>query len=111
MTFEEAYRAWRSQPFPSGSHDDQIDDIHAQLAYVDAVVADVVIPFVESGRDVSVKLDVAALLNELSSRIAAHDETVSARLDGRLAEYQHYCDLLRSVYELAPKEVWDFTPP
>jgi hypothetical protein len=57
--FQEAYAAWRLQPFPSGSTNDEIDELHADLALVDSCVAETVLPFVERGEHVSPGVDVA----------------------------------------------------
>jgi type I site-specific restriction endonuclease len=44
MSETDAYARWRNEPFPSGS---TTDEVHADLAYWDAMVADTVIPIVD----------------------------------------------------------------
>jgi len=47
--FEAAVATWRSQPFPSGSINDALDELHADLVLADTWVAEAVIPFVDHG--------------------------------------------------------------
>jgi hypothetical protein len=56
--FEERYAAWRARPFPDGSATDAIDELHADLAGIDAVVAETVVPFVKHGTYNPAKIDV-----------------------------------------------------
>ena len=94
--FEDAYIAWRNQPFPPGSADDSLDELHADLALADAWVADSVIPYVERGIFQPAQLDVIGELGKL------RDRAVELRPgeDPSLSDaYRDYSDLLVRVYE------------
>ena len=96
---EDACKRWRSTPFPAGSPRDELDELHAQLAYVDAMVAESVIPFM-AGRGHSPIPQQAS--DELVHVIAA-----AARLagdpdpetSGPAAAYGEYAGTLRDVAE------------
>jgi hypothetical protein len=100
-TFDEAFDAWRRAKFPDGSPNDDVDDIHAVLAQLDAFVADEVIPLHE-GRTIQYRL--ASMLGDLSdlqARIGALHDSAGPRDKAKLKEYADYCRLLQDVYALA----------
>lgn len=91
MASDTAYGRWRGLAFPPGSASEQVDELHADLAYWDSMVADTVIPVAERGQpyDPGV-LDLEAGLRALADRIAAVSVTASgydAALLGRYADY------------------------
>jgi hypothetical protein len=47
--FEEAVSLWRERSFPAGSEDDDLDELHADIALADSWIADAVIPYVDAG--------------------------------------------------------------
>lgn len=97
--FEDAYIAWRNQPFPSGSGDDSLDELHADLALADSWVADSVIPYVERGIFQPAQLDVIGELGKLRGR-ALELRAGGGREDPALYDaYRDYADLLVRVYE------------
>lgn len=48
--FEDAYAAWRHLPMPPGGPWDDIDDLHADMAFFDSMVANEVVPWGDDGR-------------------------------------------------------------
>jgi len=99
IEFEEAYSDWRRQPFPTGSHLDALDELHADLALAHAWVAESVIPFIERGRVIPAKVDVIGTLREIRGRSAELAETLGGD-ESRLAkDYVVYAHLLELVYE------------
>jgi hypothetical protein len=88
----DAYAAWRRQPFPHGSADGVVDELHADLALADSWVAESVIPFVERARFMPAGPDV---LHELRKM---HDRAAALRDPARATEYLTYIALLSDVY-------------
>jgi hypothetical protein len=105
MGLERAYSRWRDQPFPRGSSNDALDELHADLALVDTWVAEALIPLVEHGMYRPIQVDPIQKLEEI--RDSATELGKSAPADEkRLArEYVEYADLLRRVYEQFLKKV------
>jgi hypothetical protein len=96
MGFTEAYTAWRSLPFPPGSTEDTLDELHADLALADTWVADSVIPYVERGIYEPAQVDVLDTLRTLRNRAGAlRDRGPDPGLAGR---YIKYVDVLLRVY-------------
>jgi hypothetical protein len=78
MSENDAYARWRNEPFPSGSTTDEVDEVHGDLAYWDAMVADTVIPIVENGAAYnSGVLDIEFGLSQLNARTLALRERSS----------------------------------
>jgi len=92
-TLPHAYYAWRREPFPHGGSDEQVDELHADLALADSWVAESVIPFVERGQFLPAQVDVVQGLRLLRERAAAH------RSPDRAMEYLKYVELLSDVYD------------
>jgi hypothetical protein len=67
--WDETLRRWRSAAFPRGSHLDGVDELHAELAYWDAMVADAAIPLDKGQRVPGGFLDVKAGLAELRMKL------------------------------------------
>jgi hypothetical protein len=99
-SFEDDVAAWRACPFPPGSRDDSIDELHADLVLADTWVAETVIPYLTSGIYVPAKVDVIRELRKLRrralelSRRSTHQEE-----RGLTDSYRYYIDLLRRVYQ------------
>ena len=97
----EEYEAWRRMPFPTGSSNDDIDELHAELATWDAFVAEAVIPM-ERGRPYDPGIhDQAAEIRHLRSRIEALTPTVAGEDRESLVAYREYCDSLMAVIAAA----------
>lgn len=96
--FEEAYARWREAPFPRGSTNDLVGDLHADLAMLDAFVADEVIPLREGAVIRPGAVDIAKELDGLCSRIRSLAAIVEAEQQAKLGEYAEYCALLEEVY-------------
>lgn len=98
MTRDAAYSRWRGMSFPPGSAADQVDELHAELAYWDAMVAEAVIPVVADGRpyDPGV-LDLDAGLRALAERIAMVSATARGDEAALLRQYADYAEALTAA--------------
>jgi hypothetical protein len=98
MKSDAAYSRWRGLSFPPGSATDQVDELHAELAYWDAMVADTVIPVVADGRpyDPGV-LGLGAGLRALAERIAMVLATARGDEAALLRQYADYAQALTAV--------------
>lgn len=75
-----------------------MDQLHADLVLVDAIVADDVIP-IHSGEDhVEGAIDIPERLEEIRDRIRSLAGHVGPEDRARLLRYSVYCDLLNDVY-------------
>jgi hypothetical protein len=97
--FEDAYIAWRNQPFPPGSADDALDELHADLALADTWVAGSVIPYVERGLFQPAHLDVIEELGKLRNRAVELRTRRGEESPSLPDSYRDYADLLLRVYE------------
>jgi hypothetical protein len=89
----ECYDLLRQEPFPTGGRDDDLDELHADLALADSWVAESVIPFVERGSFAPAKVDVLQALRTMREQARGLRDP-----DARSA-YLRYIDLLSRVYE------------
>ena len=98
-TFLDAYAEWRNRPFPPGSTDDLLDELHADLALTDTWVAESVVPYVERRVYQPAKADVIGTLGSLCRR--AVELGVGRRIeDAQVTEsYRDYAELLMRVYQ------------
>jgi hypothetical protein len=96
--FNRAYAAWSSVPIRGGAKTDAIDELHAELAYVDHLVAASVIPFA-NGKSWDVgAVEVVGQLDALDAKIEDALRTVDED-DRELAEgYRRYAALMRDVF-------------
>jgi len=46
---EKVFFEWLSTPFPQGSENDVLDELHADLAFADSMVASTLMPFIRRG--------------------------------------------------------------
>lgn len=97
-TFNASVAAWRRAAFPVGSKNDELDEIHADLALIDTWVAGSVLPYVDT--------DVwePAVPNVLGALDSLERHVHGVHLDGEnhvqvANRYLAYAGLLRSVYE------------
>jgi hypothetical protein len=99
-SFERAFRAWREAPFPEGSENDLVDELHAELAQLDAFVADAVIPASEGLPIGTSVLDIGSELRRFVERADAlqHLDTGDRFA---LRDYIRYATMLRDVYDSA----------
>jgi hypothetical protein len=98
-TFADRYAVWRNRPFPAGSADDSVDELHADLALVDSWVAESVVPFVERGLYRPAGVDVIGELWRLRAR-ATELAGTRGQDDATLAgSYTSYLDLLIDLYD------------
>ncbi len=75
-----------------------IDELHAQLAQVDAFVADDVVPIANGRTLLPGAVNVLKELAELRSRIRQLAVNADAERRGKLEQYDEYCGLLQDVY-------------
>jgi hypothetical protein len=90
---------WRALPFPEASPEDFVDEIHKDLAYWDAMVADTIVPVMERGaRHDSGMLDLEAGLTALGGKISAAiaGSDSSAGVD-RVRDYDAYLATLSAA--------------
>jgi hypothetical protein len=102
--FDETYRRWRDAPFPHGSTNDPVGELHAELAQWDAFVADEVIPVAEglahkpgigSAYDIENEIELLrTAIDELANSVGPDDQAL-------LRQYDDYCSLLTEVYSQA----------
>jgi len=96
--FLAAYRAWSEASFPSGSHRDDLNDLHGDLHVIDEWVLATVYPFAEHGTIVPIRVDIEAGLRDLRSRLVDLRDKLSGD-DALLAnQYLAYVEALAAVY-------------
>lgn len=105
--FSTAYALWRSEPFPSGSTRDDLDELHADLALVDVWVADTVVPYAERGvvvppAGVDIHQAIAGLAERLEGISRDETDAVSA---GEIAAYSRYLTLTSDVLAAYERDV------
>jgi hypothetical protein len=96
---ERAYIAWRQHPLPPCSSDDELHEVHTDLALVDTWVAEVVVPFVEQRRYAFTTVDIDGALRGIRERA---DAAAASGADGDAelaARYRAYADCLKALYE------------
>jgi hypothetical protein len=98
ISFEQAYAKWRALPFPPGSTHDDIDELHADLVLIDDWVAEAVIPFVENGLKLAIKVDVVGGLQRLRDGLKPLVKAGAADDKELIRRYLEYTDALEDVY-------------
>jgi hypothetical protein len=93
-----ANSAWRAQPFPKGSDNDALDEIHAELATWDTWIASVLLPYIDEGRIARDQVDVAAELKSLASRAAILARGLRGEQLKSASAYRAYVHLLMRAY-------------
>jgi hypothetical protein len=96
---EEACNRWRATSFPKGSLDDELDELHAQLAYVDAMIADSAIPFLAGSRYDPIPAQASDELEHVLSRASTLAQLSNPEISNTALEYRQYAALLRDVNE------------
>jgi hypothetical protein len=95
--FEQLAQRWKVIPFPAGSQNDELDDLHARLVLADTWLADSVLPYL---RDRTWARPVVDVVGELEAIISASRHFTSASTSEGLlaAEYRNYADVLMQLY-------------
>lgn len=94
----DALHHWRNAPFPEGSDDDAVDEVHAQVAQWDALVADLAIPL-ERGQLVPAPvIDLRSGIAETLLAVQGLAELAGAGA-AKLRSYAAYCELLLAVLD------------
>lgn len=88
---------WLGTPFPPGSANDVLDEIHAELVTVDTLIAGIVLTYRDTGDWISPVLDVMGELSRLREAILAAQEAASEDKNV-IVSYIDYVDLLTAVY-------------
>lgn len=102
-SFQAAYDRWQAAQFPKGSRDEDLDDVHSDLAYLDSVVADCAIPYVTDGRAAQVPGPVVAQLAEIVERSAQLEKHGDPDTAPTAADYRAYAQLLQAVVAGLPQ--------
>lgn len=97
-----AYDAWRALAFPKGSAVDEIDEVHADLAYWDAITFETIGPLAENSirYDPGVldfRVELPALRERLLAMRGRYHDAEAAVLDG----YVRYADAPVAVNDWA----------
>jgi hypothetical protein len=103
--FATAYATWRSMPFPDGGASDATGDVHGELAAADAIIAEMVIPFVKRRVVTKAAIDVPQRLRDVLLQARAL-KRVAVPGDAQLADrYCEYAEALIEVYGAFEREV------
>lgn len=94
--FGDIITAWREASFPPGSDNDQLDEVHADLALFDTWVAAAVLPYLHSLVWEPVVPDVFAALDRLEQSLGELELDAGDR--ERANSYAAYALLLRRAY-------------
>ncbi|MCU1362891.1 MAG: hypothetical protein JWM55_719, partial [Acidimicrobiaceae bacterium] len=97
--FRDLVSRWRDQPFPPGSSDESIDELHSELALADSWVADSVIPYIERGVRIPGKVDVVGKLRELQTRAMELARGSDASSQPVLQDYLRRIEILTQIYQ------------
>jgi hypothetical protein len=100
-----AYERWRRTPLPSGTLNEEVDELHADLAMWDAFVADAVIPMADGRQYDPGVHDQAAEVENLRQRIEVVMREAVAEDREQLRLYREYCDLLQAVISVAAEGI------
>jgi hypothetical protein len=99
-----AYSDWRNATFPPGSSRDDVDEAHAELATLDYWVADNVVPFLENGIRVPLKVDIEGGIQRLLLRLRDLKDSSDNETRERVESYSHYLQLLDAVLRAYQQE-------
>jgi hypothetical protein len=103
-SFQAAYDRWQRAQFPKGSRNEDLDDLHGDLAYIDSVVADAAIPYATEGRAAQVPQPVVDQLNALVERSGELEKDGDPDVAHVAGTYREYGELLQSVIAELPHE-------
>ena len=99
VEFGIVYDEWRAEPFPGGSAQDDLDELHARLATVDSWVAETVIPYVENDLYEPARVDVLGELIDICSELDRLRESFDESELKVARTYVGYADRLTQVYD------------
>jgi len=94
---EQECARWRAMPFPEGSVADLLDEIHAKLAYVDAMVAETAIPLLDHGRYTSMPEQAFRELDEVLRDSTALEQDPADEVAQLATSYRKYAESLRVI--------------
>jgi len=88
---------WQKLGFPKGSRDEELDEIHADLALCDSWVAESLVPYLRTGRWTPAIPNVLQTLDDIIARLNQRQKQVYDR--ALIDQYLRYAMLLRAVYK------------
>ncbi|GAA1753285.1 hypothetical protein [Agromyces humatus] len=88
---------WRDAPFPPGSNNDQLDELHADLALIDTWVAESLLPYLHSRTWEPAVPDVFGALDQLERSLGQLELGPEDRQQS--GRYLEYALLLRGAYD------------
>lgn len=92
----DVWKKWRETPFPEWDGSD-LGELRPDLAYLDYLVADTVIPYVEDGKPFTPPTDVISRLSVIEKTLLTADATPEVH---KLLEY---VALLKEVFAIVSK--------
>jgi hypothetical protein len=93
------------EPFPAGSANDEIDEVHAELVTVDMLVADLVMPYLVHGRVFTDRVGIGAALEHMRQRLNELRLSSSPVETTVLERYSAYAQLLEDVFSAFQIEI------
>lgn len=97
VQLSDAYERWQAQPFPPGSELDELDELHAELGYADAMLAECAIPFVTEGRYTPMPTQALQELDHVIERSRVLESDAVPETARTAAAYRVYAELLKAV--------------
>lgn len=95
--FRELVVGWQGSVFPKGSPDEELDEIHADLALCDSWIAESLLPYLRTGKWVPAIPDVLQVLDDIVDRLNRQQEQRNDLV--LIDQYTQYASLLRAVYK------------
>jgi hypothetical protein len=105
IDFVTASSKWMDEPFPAGSANDEIDEVHAELVMVDTWVADLVMPYLMHGRVFTDRVGVGAPLEQMRKRLNELRLSSSPVETTVLERYSAYAQLLEDLFSAFQVEI------
>lgn len=92
------YREWRDCPFPKGSSNDALDELHSDLALIDSWIVEELVPYFEDGAVWLSKVDVMDALGRIEARLEGLSYLEGSIEMKLVSEYGEYANLLHRLY-------------
>jgi hypothetical protein len=109
--FGAARQAWLETPMPAGSTTDDVDELKADLAYWDHMVAETVLPYVNDGVWREPPVDVHTGLAAVRQRVTNCARSATVANVELLRQYDAYAGLLATVYAEAERHAAQHARP
>lgn len=105
IDFVTASSKWMDEPFPAGSANDDIDEVHTELVTVDMWVADLVMPYLMHERVLTDRVGIGAALEQMHQRLNELRLSSSPAETTVLERYSAYAQLLEDVFSALQVEI------